>query len=198
MFTHGTRIVLILAAAVLACAQSGELRLEVLEGNGAINNIRARTAREPVVQVNDETGARVAGAVVTFILPAIGAGGSFADGAKVLSIRTDESGRAIASGLKPNGVVGQFEIRVNATHEGRSASATITQTNASPASGTSARSKKLIILGLIAGGVVGGVAAASGGGGSAAAAASPPPPQSAAPPAPGSITPGAPGIGPPR
>jgi hypothetical protein len=173
------------------------VRVEVLEGNGAINNIRTRTAREPVVRVTDATGAAVSGAVVTFVLPAIGAGGSFADGEKVLSIRTEEDGRAVASGLKPNGVVGQFQIRVNATHEGRSASATIVQTNASPASGTSARSKKLIILGLVAGGLVGGVAAAAAGGGNGARPAGSTPPAADAP-SPGSITPGTPGIGPPR
>jgi hypothetical protein len=187
---------MLLCAAFVLAQQPAELRLEVLEGNGAINNVRTRTAREPVVQVTNATGAPVSGAVVTFVLPAIGAGGSFANGEKVLSIRTEEDGRAVASGLKPNSVVGQFQIRVNATYEGRSASTTIVQTNASPASGNSARSKKLIILGLVAGGVAGGVAAAAGGGNSARSTPAPPP--SADAPAPGSITPGTPGIGPPR
>ena len=199
MFNLGTRTVLILLAAGIALSQqANELRLEVLEGGGAINNVRTRTAREPVVQVKDANGAPVAGAVVTFVLPAIGAGGSFANGEKVLSIRTEEDGRAVASGLKPNGVVGQFAIRVNATYEGRSASTTIVQTNAAPASGSSARSKKLIILGLVAGGIVGGVAAAAGGGGGSSSSGPVPVPPAADAPSPGSITPGAPGIGPPR
>jgi hypothetical protein len=199
VFNLGTRTVLILFAAAIAFAQQpSELRLEVLEGGGAINNVRNRTAREPVVQVKDDTGAPVAGAVVTFVLPAFGAGGSFANGEKVLSIRTEEDGRAVASGLKPNGVVGQFAIRVNATHEGRSASTTIVQTNAAPASGSPARSKKLIILGLLAGGIVGGVAAAAGGGGGSSPTTTTPVPPAADAPSPGSITPGTPGIGPPR
>lgn len=197
MFTLRTRTAFLLASVIVGAAQTSDLRLEVLEGNGAINNVRSRTARQPVVRVSDTSGAPVAGAVVTFILPAIGASGTFAGGEKVLSIRTDEDGRAVASGLRPNSAVGQFQIRVNAVHSGRNASATIVQTNASPAEGASARSKKLIILGLIAGGVAGGVAAAASGGGSGNGAGSPVPPAADTPTV-GSITPGNPGIGPPR
>jgi hypothetical protein len=194
VFILVSRTAVLITIATMAAAQSGGLRIEIIEGNGAINNVRSRTARQPVVRVSDADGAPVAGAVVTFILPAIGASGTFADGDKVLSMRTDEDGRAVASGLRPNTVVGQFQIRVNAVHDGRNASAVIVQTNASPAEGGSARSKKLIILGLIAGGVVGGVAAAVGGGGGNGT----PSPQPSDPPTTGTITPGTPGIGPPR
>ena len=36
------------------------LKIVILEGDGAINNIRQRTAREPIVQVQDVDGARAA------------------------------------------------------------------------------------------------------------------------------------------
>ena len=52
------------------------LNLVVIEGEGAVNNIRQRTAREPIVQVEDENHRPVAGAVVVFMLPSNGAGGS--------------------------------------------------------------------------------------------------------------------------
>ena len=46
-----------------------KLNLVIVEGEGAINNVRQRTAREPIVQVEDENHKPVAGAVVVFLLP---------------------------------------------------------------------------------------------------------------------------------
>src|SRR4029077_3347271 len=96
----------------------------------AVNNIRQRTAREPIVQVEDENHRPVAGAIVVFMLPSNGAGGSFANGAKTLTITTDSRGQAVARGFRPNGAKGQYQIRVNASHNGQTASIAITQTNA--------------------------------------------------------------------
>jgi len=183
-----------LLTTALLCAQQGALRVDVLEGEGAINNIGRRTAWEPVVRVTDTSGSPVSGAVVTFILPAIGAGGTFADGSKVLSIQTDESGRAVARGLKPNRVTGRFEIRVTATQGSRTASTSITQTNAAGAPGSSARSKKILILGLVAGGVAGGVAFAARGKSSSSSTSGGGSSDSVG----GTITPGQPGFGPPK
>ena len=53
------------------------LNLVIVEGEGAINNIRQRTARETIVQVEDENHRPVAGAVVAFLLPSDGASGVF-------------------------------------------------------------------------------------------------------------------------
>jgi hypothetical protein len=58
------------------------LNIIVVEGEGAINNVRQRTAREPIVQVEDENHRPVAGAVVVFTLPSQCAGGAFAGGAQ--------------------------------------------------------------------------------------------------------------------
>src|SRR5881398_1442797 len=82
----------------------GGLNLVIVEGEGAINNIRQRTAREPIVQVEDENHKPVAGAAVVFLLPSNGAGGSFANGARTLTMTTDNQGQAVARGLKPNGI----------------------------------------------------------------------------------------------
>ncbi len=57
------------------------LNIVIIEGEGAINNIKQRTAREPVVQVEDENHKPVAGAAVIFALSDQGAGGTFAGGA---------------------------------------------------------------------------------------------------------------------
>jgi hypothetical protein len=106
------------------------LNLVVLEGEGATNNIRQRTAREPIVQVQDENHKPVAGAIVVFTLPSNGAGGVFANGARTLSMVSDNQGQAVARGFRPNGLKGQYQIRVNASHQGQTASTSINQTNA--------------------------------------------------------------------
>jgi hypothetical protein len=107
-----------------------KLNLVIVEGDGAINNIRQRTAREPVVQVEDENHKPIAGAVVVFLLPNQGAGGTFANGARTLTVISDDQGRAVARGLRPNSGEGQYQIHVNASFGGQTATATITQTNA--------------------------------------------------------------------
>ena len=151
---------LLLALWVPATAQVAPmLNLVVLEGEGATNNIRQRTARDPVVQVQDENHKPVAGAIVVFTLPSNGAGGTFANGSRTLSMVSDNQGRAVARGFRPNGLKGQFQIRVSATSSGLAAAIAITQTNVAVAvAGASAGSGKLIAV-LVA---VGAAAAAGG------------------------------------
>jgi hypothetical protein len=107
-------------------ASGPELKIIVVEGDGAINNIRERTARDPVVRVENDDHQPIAGASVTFVLPDLGAGGFFPGGHTSLSTTTDHEGRAAARGLKPNNVAGRFSIRVNASYEGCTAVAVIT------------------------------------------------------------------------
>ncbi len=123
---------LLLALWIPASAQVAPmLNLVVLEGEGATNNIRQRTAREPIVQVEDENHKPVAGAIVVFTLPSNGAGGTFANGARTLSMVSDSKGQAVARGFRPNGSKGQFQIRVSATFQGLvAASIAIHQSNA--------------------------------------------------------------------
>ncbi len=97
-------------------AQEGQLNLVIVEGEGAINNIRQRTAREPIVQVEDENHKPIAGAAVVFLLPDQGASGVFANGARTLTVTTDAQGRAVAHGFHPNGVSGNPQMRVTASY----------------------------------------------------------------------------------
>src|SRR5882672_9321018 len=111
---------------VPAVAQDqGGLNLVIVEGDGAINNVRQRTAREPIVQVEDENHKPVAGAAVVFLLPNQGAGGAFANGVHSLTVTTNAQGRAVAHGFRPNQIQGRFEIHVTASNNGQTASATI-------------------------------------------------------------------------
>ena len=151
-----------LAPGAMAQDTAGKLNLLIVEGDGAINNIRQRTAREPIVQVEDENHKPVAGAAVTFSLPSQGAGGTFANGSHTLTVMTDDQGRAVAHGLRPNSVQGQFQIRVTASHNGQVANATITQSNAAVAGAAGAAAAAGISGKLIAVLVVAAAAAAGG------------------------------------
>jgi hypothetical protein len=150
------------------------LNLIVVEGEGAINNIRQRTARETIVQVEDENRKPVAGAVVVFTLPSQGAGGTFANGAQTLTVMTDAQGRAVAQGLRVNRVAGKWQMRINASLGNRTGTVTVTQTNvAAAAAGAGAAgaaagisAKVIVIVVAVAGAAAaGGVVAATRGGG---------------------------------
>jgi hypothetical protein len=150
-----------LAPGAMAQDTGARLNLVIVEGDGAINNVRQRTAREPIVQVEDENHKPVAGVAVLFALPTQGAGGTFADGSHTLTVMTDDQGRAVMRGMRLNSVKGQFQIHVTASHNGLTASATITQTTAAAAGAAGAAaagiSGKLIAVIVIA------AAAATGG-----------------------------------
>src|SRR5262245_19179545 len=165
------------------------LKILILDGEGAVNSIKLGTAREPIVQVQDENDRPVAGAMVVFTLPDHGASGVFADGTKSLIVHTDTKGQAVARGLKPNQTAGQFKIRVDVSHQGMTSSTAITQSNvlgaAVAAGGLSA--KLITILAIVGGAAAAGVVAATSGGNGT----TPPPP-------PTTITPGRTTFGPPQ
>ena len=167
------------------------LRITIVEGEGAINNVRQRVNREPIVQVEDENRKPVAGAVVIFFLPGQGASGTFADGSRMLMTVTDNTGRATARGIRPNNQSGPMQIRVTASFQGLAASSVITQTNAAGAAaassaGLSTGAKWAIILGIAGAAAAAGVIIATHSGGSSGSPAAPPPIV---------ITPGTPNVG---
>jgi len=165
-----------------------KLNIVIVEGDGAINNIRQRTAREPIVQVEDENHRPVAGATVTFLLPRDGPGAVLSDGSRSFTAVTDENGRAVLRGLRPNSSVGRFEIQVNASYQGASGTAIITQANIMPAAAAAAGGISGKLIAIIA--VVGGAAAA----GTAVALTRG---NGSSPAAPVVITPGTPAVGAP-
>ncbi len=184
--------------------ETSKLKILVLQGEGAINNIRQRTARDPIVEVQDENNRPVAGAVVTFLLPDRGASGTFANGAKSLSVTTNAQGQAVATGLQPNAVEGQFDIHVSASHQGQLASATISQSNAiagaaaagagagaGAATAAAGAGKLIAILAIVGGAVAGGVVYATQRGNDS-------PSSGPAPARIANVSAGSPSVGPPR
>jgi hypothetical protein len=163
-----------LVTSAFAQAPAHSLSLVIVEGDGAINNIRQRTAREPIVQVEDENHKPVAGAAVIFLLPEHGAGGTFADGSHSLSVVTNSQGRAAARGIHLNSTQGSFQIQVNASFQGMTASTAISQSIAAGAAGAGSgtagaaiSTKVIVIIAIAAAAAAGGAlyATHSGGGG---------------------------------
>ncbi|HWQ56208.1 MAG TPA: hypothetical protein VN442_21150 [Bryobacteraceae bacterium] len=167
------------------------LNIVIIEGAGAINNVRQRTARAPIIQVEDQNRRPVAGAAVVFMLPERGASGIFPNGSRTVTMMTDNQGRAVARGIRLNKVQGRMDIRVTASHQGRTAAIAISQTNAIPlaaAAGMGIGLKVLIIAATAAGLSAAGVAVARSTGGDNTSTAG----RTA------TVTPGAGTVGPPR
>ena len=163
-------ILCLFACEGLASAQErSNLRIAVVEGEGAVNNVQLGSGQPLVVQVRDDNNAPVAGANVTFLLPGRGAGGTFYGVWNKLSVTTNEQGRATGTGFRPNTTEGPFQIQVTAAQGDRTGTVNITQSNVLPAQGGSgavkpARKfwKSKIFAALAAGAIAGIVVAAHG------------------------------------
>ena len=138
------------------------LNLLIVQGQGATNNIKQRTSRETIVQVEDQNHKPVADAAVSFLLPDNGPGGTFATGSKSAIVTTNSSGRAVMPHLQVNANPGKYIIHVTASHEGgAAASATITQASIAGAA-LSTGAVVGIIVGVAAAGAAGAVVATRG------------------------------------
>src|SRR4051794_41845060 len=79
-----------------------QLQILVIGGEGSINNVKQRTAREPVVEVRDRNNRPVAGALVLFEAPGNGASGSFIGGSRPPPVTPHPPGPPPRPGLQPN------------------------------------------------------------------------------------------------
>jgi len=161
-----------------------QINILILEGEGAINNVRQRVAREAMVQVEDENHKPVAAAAVTFFLPGDGASGVFSNGARSITVLTDEQGKAAVHGIRLNKVPGKMRIRVQASFQGLTNNAVITQTSvlgAAVAGGAISGKLLAIILIGAAGAATGGALIATSGGSTSPTAVTPGTPTVGAP-----------------
>ena len=174
-------------AAAPGVAQSApvpsKLFIQVLEGEGALNDVRSRTTREPIVQVQDENHKPIAGVVIIFTTPSSGASATFSNGLTSLQTVTDAEGKAIAAGFKPNGISGSYQIRVQANWNQLTTTSVINQTNTKQSSTSTqtvhaARAfplKAVLIVAAVAAaaGVTAGILATRGGSGPTISAGTP-------------------------
>jgi hypothetical protein len=162
------------AAFSMVAAQQPQLRIVVLEGEGAVNIIQQKTAVKAVVEVRDRNNLPVSGASVTFAVT--GKGGATVAGTQTVTVATNAAGQASLTGMTPASS-GGLQLSVNATYNGLSAATTITQTvvataavaaaaTAGTAAATTAATGAAAGGGLSTGalvGIIGGVAAVGGG-----------------------------------
>ena len=151
--------------------QPKSLLITIIEGEGASNDIHARTAREPIVQVDDENHQPVAGALVAFSLDKTGSSYANFGGASNLYLNTDAAGRAVASEFRITKHKGPFRINVHASYGELVAVAVINETNiveaapggTVPATVGALSHKKVIwiVSGVLVGGAVAGIVVAT-------------------------------------
>jgi len=132
-----------------AAAQS-RVRIVVLQGEGTRNVTQQITPRPFVVRVEDANGRPVGGATVTFMAPARGPSGEFANDSPVIRVTTGTDGLANAGPYHPNANEGPYQIQVRAEFHGEMATVVISQTNIARGRGH----KKLIAIVAIVGGAV--------------------------------------------
>ena len=148
-----------LVSCLLHGQENAGLRLEVVEGDGAINNVHLHRAHDAIVKVTGSGGEAVSGATVTFHLPVSGPSAVFPDGALNLTVESDARGLAAARGLRPNSLPGPFQIRVSVSLRGSTAESTLRQTNAE-AVVQSGHTKLVVILVAVGGAAAAGAALA--------------------------------------
>jgi hypothetical protein len=143
--------------------QEPALRISVVAGEGATQLINQKGRVDSVVQVQDASGKTIEGAVVVFALPDRGPSGVFENGSKTLTVTTDAQGRATGRGLVLNRLKGDFEIRVTASYQGRTANASIAQRSVARVHSAGAfgvSTKTWVIVGLCLLAIAGGIVAA--------------------------------------
>jgi hypothetical protein len=124
-----------------------ELKLDVVQGQGA-KNVVGQTPQKPlVVRVLDQDNRPVPRATVVFTAPQGGPGGAFETGSQSLITVTDQDGSAVAEGYQPNLTEESYDIQVLARYIITTAIAEIRQRNVV----AGASSKKMLRILAIAG-----------------------------------------------
>lgn len=107
----------------------GSLKILVLEGQRAVNNVEKGLATPPVIEVRDRDDRPVEAATVVFRLPPNGPSGYFSGEQLSKTAMTNAQGQAIATGFTPNKLVGLVDIHVTASMGSRIGETDIIQTN---------------------------------------------------------------------
>jgi len=153
----------------LSAAEPEALRIRVVDSSGPVQVAGTRTAKLLSVELSDENGNPVAGATVSFRLPASGASGVFSSGLNLDVVTTGEDGKASIGGVRWGKTPGSFEVRIAAAKGPLRASAAVQKRLLAPAvngqlalarlsAGRSRRKAFLLLAGAAAGSVAVGLA----------------------------------------
>ena len=110
--------------------EAAALRVIVIDGAEAANIVAEKIAAEPVVEVRDKDNRRAVGAVVRFVIRKTArdrVAAVFHSGDTEVRL-TDAAGQARATALTPL-EPGSFEIEVQVSHQGQTATTTLRHTN---------------------------------------------------------------------
>jgi hypothetical protein len=117
-------------SAIAGQTQSG-LKIVLVEGGGAFNNVSRQAARPITLRVIDSANRPVPGATVVFTSPKNGPSGSFLNGSNSMIVFTNQQGLAVAQDYRTNSLAGSYQIQVRAAYMGEAAALSIEQTNVS-------------------------------------------------------------------
>lgn len=159
----------------LTVAGQAGLRVEVVEGAGAVVPAGMLSSRRFTVVVKDAQGLPIQGATVRFRLPAEGPSGTFSSGLRSETALTDAHGRATVYGIQWAAQPGKLEMEVVATSAQEKVSARIPvelsrhaaasrDDKANPAFKAPSSGRKWLILALLGAGAAAGVGLAGKGG----------------------------------
>lgn len=151
-------------------APSGPLKIVIIDGDEAANVVQEKMAAEPVIEVRDDQDRKVAGAVVRFkIRKAVSnrLSAAFRGGKDEVRTLTDAAGQARAGTLTPL-EPGPFDIDVEVTRGGKTATATLRHRNYATAADARADGRQPVQR-TAAAGVAAGAGAANAGGPAGAA-----------------------------
>ena len=117
--TRGWMFALLFGTAVgVAQAQSpSPITIKTIEGDHAINSIRMKRGHDPVVQVLSGSGEPIAGATVSFLLPASGAGATFSGGGRLTTIIDGPMSSAFIQANSPRAFDGLLSYIIFAANE---------------------------------------------------------------------------------
>ena len=159
---------------LLAFGQPGSFAIRAVAGPENVAPAGGTSVQPLTVVVEDAAGRPLAGATVTFRLPAEGATGRFASGLLTESLVSGGDGKASVFGIRWGAQPGKATVRVAATLAGqRAESQLIVDVTTAPSvrsanpPHSSGSSRKWLILAGVAGGALAGIAFGMGGKGGA-------------------------------
>lgn len=112
--------------AVLLAVQGSLVQIRVVEGEGAVNTAGSR-GPGLTLEITDEIGRPVSGAVVSVRLPDDGPAGAFSSGLASEIVVTGAAGRVVTSPIRWNRVAGPLQIRVTVAKDRLRAGTVISQ-----------------------------------------------------------------------
>ncbi len=112
--------------AFLMAAQATLLQIRIVEGEGAVHAVGSR-GPGLAVEITDEVGRPVSGAVVSLRLPDDGPAGVFANGMATEIVVTGSDGRAATTPIRWNRIAGALQIRITAVRDRLRAGTVVSQ-----------------------------------------------------------------------